>query len=203
MAYIRVTAYECERDLLPPICAKCGAPATARVIRPGRYFKEDWKLWKPVGTVFALIFIPPLGILGILRLSHRIDVRLPMCEEHRNDHVWRDRLFLIWVLPIWSIATLILEVLFVIDISGGDPEFCGFYLLGVLIAGGMGVIADTSLNLTSVKLQVQMKARGVWLRNVHPDFVAALVEDRARSRIDDPDRRGGDDIRHDYDDELN
>jgi hypothetical protein len=203
MARIRVTAYECERDLLPPVCAKCGKPAVTRVIRPARYFKENYEVWKPVFAVFSLIFLPALGILALVRLSYRIDVPLPMCEEHRHDYVWRDRVSLRWVLPIWTIVVLIFEILAVIDISGGDPEFCGFFLMGVLIAGVMGVIADTLINFTSVKMQVQIKAIGVWLSNVHPDFVAALVEDRARSRVDDANRRGEDDMRQDYDDELN
>ena len=43
----------------------------------------------------------------------------------------------------------------------------------------------------------------VRLTNVHPDFVNALIEDRARDRVDNPDRRAlRGDLRDDYDDEL-
>ena len=202
MARIRVTAYECERDLLPPVCAKCGKPAVGRVVRPARYIKNDYRLlWIPLLVIFGLMFMPPLGVWAIVRLSHRLDVCLPMCVNHLGDYIWRDRAFLRWVLPIWTVAVLTFESLAVMDLFGyGDGAA---FLLGVLIAGALAVVVDTLIGHTSVKIQAEIRPLGVYLNGAHPDFVAALVEERARSRIDDPNRRAEGDVKHDYDDELN
>ena len=45
---------------------------------------------------------------------------------------------------------------------------------------------------------------GARLGRVHPAFVDALIAERARDRVSNPERRGGHgDVRDDFDDEVN
>ena len=64
------------------------------------------------------------------------------------------------------------------------------------------MIIDVCWIESSTVQVVKPESDGVILRGVAPEFVAAVVEERARHRVSDPDRRAkGGDIREDYDDE--
>src|SRR6266851_3941179 len=81
MPSVKLSDYECERDMLPPVCMFCGNPATTRV---RRNFS-----WHP-GWVYILILVNLLITLVVaLILTKKMTVRVPVCDEHEG--YWRRR----------------------------------------------------------------------------------------------------------------
>jgi hypothetical protein len=198
MAQISLTDYEVEQDLLPAVCARCGQPATERDELSIRII-DGWQglVLLPL-MIIGLFCLPPLLFL-IIGNGKKWRVRVPLCSEHKDDHDRRRRMSLRRLLPIWTVAAIVVDVDIIAEAAMGGPGLsCGAAMLVFFLA----VFADVVL-ITRGAVQVARPGKtGIQLKNVHPDFVAAVIEDRARDRIDDPDRRAGfGDHRDDYDDE--
>jgi hypothetical protein len=213
MPEITLSAYECERDLLPAVCAKCGAPAEHRVLRKLRSVRNDAPAWTfryvvrsvaVIGVVCLVVSsffcVPWLGVLILNRWARVREVRVPMCEAHRTE--W-DRLD--WLTHFMvSVCSVLVPALWVGGIAFALCEmdvsalfFLALYLSPYLVIGPELVFA-----LWTVRLTHGAPTGSVRLKAVAPAFVAAVVEDRARHRVSDPDRRptrGG--TEDDYDDE--
>jgi hypothetical protein len=201
MAYVSLTDYEIEHDAMPAICATCAEPATNRVLM-GICVVDGWRgaLLLPV-LLFGLFFFPPLLFWITMNSKLRITVRVPMCDRHRDEQNWRDRVTRRRMLPIWTAVALIMDAMIVAELFMRGPGLsCGaavVAMMAVLVADG------TLISRGGIKLMRPGKT-GLMLRTVHEGFVAAIVEDRARDRIDNPLRRWGHgDVRDDYDDEAN
>jgi hypothetical protein len=203
MPTVTVTDYEYENDLLPMVCAKCGYPAEMRVSRPIRFIGDGGGL-AAAGVVFGLLFFPPLFLLIAYRSAEVIRVRVPMCETHKDDWKWRDRATFWLLIPAWTISVLVLDAFGVMYlVVGWDEEgiFCFLAAIGVLV---IAVFLENVVVLYgAVRLAKPDKKPDVRLSAVHPEFLASLAEDRARDRVDNPERRvPSSDMRQDYDDEL-
>src|SRR5258707_9669465 len=81
MAQIRLSRYEAEEGMLPPICVRCGAPAT-RYKGVGFSTLADWFY------LLVLFILWPLAVLAVL-LRQRVRFLLPVCDGHRNHWRWR------------------------------------------------------------------------------------------------------------------
>src|SRR5262245_3048240 len=79
MPDVTLSRYECTRDLLPPVCTVCGAPATVKIERKFS--------WHPQWSDFLIV--------GALIFTKRMRVRLPHCARHAA--LWRRRNLLILV----------------------------------------------------------------------------------------------------------
>lgn len=201
MPRITLSIYECEHDLLPAVCAKCGAPAEDRVLRKARYLKDDWALWRPFSVVFGLIFLPAFGMWLLVRFGREIPIRIPLCGRHLDDYEWRDRVFLRMNLPIWTAVVVLLEVGAVVAWHMDFDQVALICILSPALVAGLSAVADALTWRTAVRGAASAKGERLRLLGVHENFVAALVEDRARARISDPDRRSKGDIQADFDDE--
>jgi hypothetical protein len=200
MPRVRLTAYEVEHDLLPPLCVKCGEPATEHFVRTVRILDEPgkWCGFFAVGVVVSLMMLPPLFPL-MLRRSPTVRVRVPFCAPHRVRTVRRERLLLRVLVPLWIVYVLFLDTgLVVVLVAGPAWPFLLMLLLGLsLIAVGDAGAAWLA------RRRGKRPEPTYNFPGVHPAFVAALLEDRARDRVSNPDRRGGrGDVRDDYDDEA-
>jgi hypothetical protein len=198
MAKVSLTTYEIENDLLPPVCARCGSPATDRRCLT-LHVLDGWKggLLVLVGF-FGLFFFPPL-VVWTLRHAKQTRVPLPLCSaDYRwfESREWAEKRYLF---PIWTAMAMVMSVLFIVDVAlgGPGPSCCG--VVGVMMGAvfASAVIAWGRIGITkSPKSDIR-------LTGVHEAFAAALAEDRARDRVSNPDRRGGHgDMRDDYDDEA-
>jgi hypothetical protein len=199
MARITVTDYECEHDLLPPLCAKCGAPAAERVPRTVRIL-DDKRAWVAMVFLLGIVFFPPLVVFVILRVARASRVRVPICADHRDHWVWRDRAMTWGVIPAWAVVVLAVDayaVFLAVHGRDGSPYLCvGLAAVVVAVA-----LENWVVGYGAVKVEQTQKDK-VKLAGVHETFVAALLEERARDRVANPDRRAprGDE-RDDFDDE--
>jgi hypothetical protein len=78
-----------------------------------------------------------------------------------------------------------------------------FFIIGGMFAVVVVLILENAvIGYGAVKVVKVQPSDSIRLNDVHPDFVAAVIEDRARSRVWDPDRRpAGRDVKDDFDDE--
>jgi|SRR5262245_331057 len=202
MPQVTLTEYECEHDLHPAICAKCGMPASERVPRRVRYLSNDLG-WLPVAALSSsLLLMPPVFLLLASRYGSAAWVRIAMCDDHRDDWRWRDRALYSFLIPTWAIIGGASNALaFIAFLIGREGIF--FFGATVLILVLALIVENVVIAYGSVKVFRSEKPAGAKLSGVHPDFVAALAADRARDRVTNPDRRAaGSGMREDYDDEV-
>src|SRR4026209_338536 len=107
MPLLKLTPYECEHDLLPRLCGKCGEAADQRI----RFIPLPPALNILMG--FMLIACPPLFIAMAMICYRRITpIFMPMCDVHRADWEWRDRLtsitYLAFVTGAYCVAVPVL-----------------------------------------------------------------------------------------------
>ena len=198
MARVTVTNYELERDLLPPVCVRCGAPAADRVVQVLHIIDGRWSPFHLFGILFGLLFFPPL-VRVVLRYAQSASARLPMCPPHRDEFVDRERWSERVLLPVWTATALVADGLVVIDFLTGKPGSLCFAPLVVLMAGVIGLVCVSRWR-TGID---RRDHTGLLLTGVSEEFATALAADRARDRVSKPDRRAGHgDVRDDYDDEV-
>jgi hypothetical protein len=199
MPRVTVTAYELDHDLLPPVCVKCGQPATVRLDRTTRVIDEPgrWYGFYTVVVVVSIFFFPPL-FLFLLRRAKAVRFRIPFCGPDLARTMRRERWALRVLVPVWCLWALLADTALVLQLfSRHSPWFCAMAgAMAVVVA--MGEVGTAWLRRRRRKPPVAEYN----LPNVHPAFIAALSEDRARDRVDNPFRRGGrGDVRDDFDDE--
>ena len=196
MPAVALTDYEIEHALLPPVCARCGRPAAGRLELKLRVL-DGWRGMVAIpGLLIGMFFFPP-SILFTLRLARIVRLRVPHCREHRLEHYRAARRSLRLLLPAWTAAALVLDACLIVETAFTGTGFSCYGLLAALI---VATIASGVIERPLVRLGGARKP-GFRLTNAHRAFVAALIEDRARDRVDNRDRRGGfGDVRDDYDD---
>jgi hypothetical protein len=192
MPTVLLTRYECERNLVPRRCARCGAPADEAV---------RLTVLEPTTHVLVaalLSLCPPLFVALATILQRRRAMRLPMCPADRADWEWRDRVTS-WSYVLAVCVPYVAAVgLVVVSLGHGwEP--------GVAIAGA-GYFAAWACWVTPAALiwtrtvrTTKVAREGIRLSGVSAAFVAGLHTDRAADP--DPARRAWfGDVRDDYDD---
>ena len=76
MDWVTLTKEQVERDALPPVCMKCGEPATCRVNTSFSHTPE----W--VGWLYFAFILP--GMIGEQFFGKEMRVSCPFCQKHRN-----------------------------------------------------------------------------------------------------------------------
>src|SRR5262245_27784101 len=191
MPRVRLSKYECTHDLLPPVCAFCGAPAAG--------VRERKFSWHP-SWVWVLIFVHVLvALIVALILTRRMVVRVPVCDEHSGDWSRRTGILAGSFLVVAAFETAALIYL------NNEPPAQQDELAGWLCGGGFvlffaWVIFAAIFSTRGVR-PVEITDRFIRLAGVHEDFVTALEADRVGG-ADERDRRVRyGDVRDDYDDE--
>src|SRR5262245_3863802 len=198
---VRLTRYECENNLLPRVCTRCGAPAEG-----GARFMLLTPAWN---LAFGLLIClcPPVvpGLANYVRARRSFIV--PMCEAHRADWQWRDRfttrLYCFCVIPAYVLTVLAILALSVMEMDQEDnlsDIFTSLPLIYMAIAWTW-LVTMLLVFMHAVRVS-RIMPRWIELWGVRADFVRALIADRVRTRETDPDRLGSyGDVRDDYDDE--
>ncbi len=90
MAIVELTKQESKEGRLPPVCMRCGAPATI-----DQHTVLYWRPWWVAISFYPSIvcYLIPFLILDAV-FGRRAALRAPMCDFHRNH--WRWRLFVLY-----------------------------------------------------------------------------------------------------------
>jgi hypothetical protein len=195
MAAVRLTRYECERDLLPRVCARCGVPANTEV-RPCLHTP----FWN-VALSVLLVICPPVFLILIEIVLRKRRFPVPMCERDAADWKWRDRFSIISYLIMGVGAYIVVLVLILISpVADRVKELAPLgYLLTIYSWFPVYAIMWTR----TVRSTKVMK-RGIRLSGLHEDFIRALMADRMRSRESDPARTAWyGDARDDFEEDWN
>jgi len=193
-----LTTYECEQDLLPALCTRCGAATTDRVPRPLPVPPRRWTLVWALPVFFVLYVALPLLIVIFTRLLRQTWVRVPVCDAHRDHWAWRERARTRYLWPVICVASLAVEIACLTGLFL-HPLLFAHAAAGVIVIGfaldwlivGRGEIGVVRAGPDRVRLV-----------GVHPNFADALIEERARDRVQNVARRPlRDDVRDDFDDE--
>jgi hypothetical protein len=179
MPTFTVSGYECAHDLLPPVCAQCGRPATERV-RLTFSYQSGWTAWI---------------ILAGWLARKRMTVNLPFCSTHARRWRWRTVVHALAFLPAGVACALFIwrSVIHPRPVPAWVP---GMVTLAVLITLTSLLAGAASLFPFSVRM-VRITDRHLTLDGVHADFIAELIEDRAAGT--DPLRAAGyGDVRDDF-----
>lgn len=193
MPTVKLSRSECSRGLLPSVCMRCGAPADNRKSRTFSWFP-------PIAYIGLIAGILPFAIIALV-LTKRMSVSVPLCHEHRGH--WSTRT----TITVVSLLALILMGVGFIVYTGNQPPGPGGDLSGIFCLGWVGaliiwLILVAILQAGSIRA-TEITDRTVKLTGVHDGFIAALEEDRERDRDDGRERRRRyNDVRDDYDDEL-
>jgi hypothetical protein len=81
MAQLRLSRYEAEEGMLPPLCVRCGNPAT-------RYQGVGVSSLPVWAYLLLMVTCWPLGLAAAI-LPQRVRLLLPVCETHRRHWLWR------------------------------------------------------------------------------------------------------------------
>ena len=96
MAQLRLGRYEAEGGRLPPLCMRCGEPATLT--------KTKKFSWYP-SWVYLLILLHLLIFLIVaLIMTKRMTVPVPLCEKHKNQFLWPTLLGLAALLLVLAVV---------------------------------------------------------------------------------------------------
>jgi hypothetical protein len=180
MATITLSRHECAGDLLPKVCAECGAPAAGTL--PITYsWAPWWSHWLVVAWLFLLKTMP---------------VRMPFCDLHRRVRRWRNiRLIVLLVAIIASVAVSCYSV--ALSPASMSPVLAACALGASLALFWAWIVTVIVINHRDIQA-THITDRSLTLDRVHEAFVAEVAKARDRG---DPDahRRFGD-LRDDFDD---
>jgi hypothetical protein len=155
-----------EAAPLPPVCMRCGEPATRTVYRKFS--------WQP-GWIILLILVGLIGLLLILIFSlimtKRMPLDAPVCDRHRNH--WSSRSLFTW-LGFFGVVGGWTLVLVLFDSRGplGSAPF--------LVTGGLSVVwlfAAVILSQNAIR-PTKITDNTITLVNVSPAFAAAVNDAR-------------------------
>jgi hypothetical protein len=176
MAQVTLDWRELREDLFPQLCICCGAPASERIHRTFRWL--PW--WKPVVAVPLGVLLVPLGLIPLfgraiyrdlltrLAKPQEMNMRVPVCEEHRNH--WLRRAILNWA----GLGVLLLALVAGLVWLRSLPAW---YWMG-LEAGLVGWVTACLLAHRTMTRVVKITGTSLVLTNVSPEFVDRLEEAR-------------------------
>ena len=168
MAIVTLMNSETDPGILPKVCCRCGMPADAEK-RVNFSWTPPWTLALIAAGILIYIIVA-----AILRKS-RV-VYLPVCEEH-NSYWKAPELFLVLSL-LGTIAGSVGAGM----VLAGNPNTADYVLVVVL---GAAVWFVVSLVIGIIWQQryvrvTEITDREIRLKNIHPNFVDALEQDRDR-----------------------
>jgi hypothetical protein len=169
MATVRLEGWEDRGFDLPPVCMKCGAPATQ--------FKERTFSWHSQWVyVLLLAGLVPFVIIALV-LTKRMRVAVPFCDAHAG-HWWKRNLFIVGGLLL-LIAMLIFGA--VRSGPGGNDSLSRALLIAVGIGFLVWIVLAIIVSLTMIR-PTEITANSITLTAVSPAFVDAVEEEGSAER---------------------
>jgi hypothetical protein len=190
MPSVKLSRYECSRDMLPDVCMFCGEPATVR--------KRKTFGWHP-GWVWILILVNLIVLIVVaMILTKKMPMKVPLCERHAG--YWTRRTLTL-TFSFLAVAVLCIGAGVYMDAQPvGQRDDLG----GILCGGGvvlfLGWLIFAAIYSSSGVRPTEITDKAIRLTGVNEAFIDALEEERSRDRSERERSRYGDE-RDDYDDQ--
>ena len=168
MANVTLMNTETDPGILPKVCCRCGMPAEAE--------KRVSFAWTPPWTLILILAGVLIYIIVAMILRKTRVVYLPVCEEH-NSYWKAPELFL-----GLSLLGTIVGIIGGIALFSGNPntaDYVAFVVLGALFWFVVSLIISIVWQQRYIRV-TEITDREIRLKNVHPDFIEALEQDRDR-----------------------
>ncbi len=167
MPEVRLYASEADSTRLPPVCMRCGAPATTYDVK-----KFSWH--PPWVYLLILGGLLPLIIVSLI-VTKRMTVRGPFCDTHRNHWTWRSwlsglSLLALVVFGVGAIALMISEAL--------PKNVTALACVGTVLLGVAWMVLAIVLQSSSVGVS-EITDRHITLKGVAFAFGEALRRERS------------------------
>jgi hypothetical protein len=183
MAIVELTKQESKEGRLPPVCMRCGAPAT--IDQHTVLYWRPWWVSLSFYPSIAFYFIPFL-ILDSL-FGKKAGLHAPMCELHRNH--WRWRLLILYGAFATSVLLFVAGMAIGFDLADrvrsvpnmgetlqtGGAVMVLFAYFGILVVA----IAAPLMKRTGIHAK-QISGDRIILVGVADEFGHALAEARVR-----------------------
>jgi small-conductance mechanosensitive channel len=167
MATTRLGRYEVERDALPDLCMRCGAPAT---IHKNRNF--SW--YPPWIAVTILAGLLVFFILAMV-LTKRMKVSVPLCDKHRNH--WLSRSLLVGLSFLLILGMVVGAIVLSANVQNDTVSLIAW--LTVAVAFVSWLIVAVIAQGTAIK-PIEITDRSITLKGVAKEFADAVLEERDR-----------------------
>jgi len=171
MASVRLTRFEADYDLLPPLCMFCGEPTQFRIPRSFSWFRS---------TVWLAIFLGVISFIVILLIcTKRFFLRMPLCDRHKSDQLAWYRLSIFALFVAFGLVGAALMF-----VANHATSHKALWLIGTFIPGALGItvviLLMRQLNRSAIHVSEIRDGRWIRLHNVAFQFVDAIEEDRRR-----------------------
>jgi hypothetical protein len=172
MARVHLDATDITEDGSPPICMRCGRPAT---VKPQKTFR-----WAPESPyIVTLVRLLPFVLIALIKLRQR-SVRTPFCDRHADYWEFRSRF-------VWGGLVVVILAVLTIGVSAPAVSPAPSWLVAVWAVEGLAIFiwlfAAALLQSSSISA-TEITDNRITLTGVHPDFAAAVykrhVETEAR-----------------------
>ena len=168
MAKATLAFRDLDDDLLPDVCAKCGAPATAR--------KNKLFSWQPSWIGILILFgLLPYIIVSLI-LTKRRTVSVPFCEAHKNHWSWRLAALLGSFAGVALVGGVAMVLFATSDRGGNGNELGGWLCVATLFLLVVWLVAAVIIQNTAIQPS-EITDYSITLRNVSGDFTAAYEQE--------------------------
>jgi hypothetical protein len=179
MATIALHRDEFEENKLPPLCIRCGEPATC-VKKKTFTWGPDWLL---ILLFVSICFGPLFWVALILNLvvRKRMKVPVPLCQKHRNH--WLPLQVVLFGgigLVVLLFTTVVILLLTATHPNSPNIPLAGWFALGTLLTLVIVLFPAAILQKRVIRATL-ITDYGIWLRGVASEF-SDTVEERRRVR---------------------
>ncbi len=167
---------ECDPNVLPPVCCKCGAEATCE--------KKVKFSWYPPWIIITIFITLILTVILILVLQKKRTAYLPVCDEHKG--VWNWGGAIIGLALGWLVLGVIAGA-----VAFGGRDAGNLFLPFFLVIVGLffvGLIVGAVVQSRGIRPK-RITDDELHLQNLNPDFVEAIESDRDREEAEYAARR--------------
>lgn len=179
MAKIRLATTELDRASMPPVCAVCGADATA-FVRWKAAWRPGWVGWLWAGVLLGGLAWAVATLVVVAIVSRRKTVELPVCDRHRRRfRVRRVAGVVVVVLLLGLIAGMTVTLVRFFAGSYYAPDLDNLMVaFWGLTAGLFALILLTAILQRGWVKAGKITPNSVLLVGVHEDFADGVLDER-------------------------
>jgi hypothetical protein len=175
MATVKLFTGEVQEGQLPPVCMRCGAPATVF-----KWKRFSWgPEWVMILLVVGLLVLTPLFVIALILIPfvlRTMPVHVPLCARHRN-HWLPLQVILYGGLSLLALGTTTAIILWLTARPGDDflTELGGWLCVGTGVIFVFLLFPAAVLHMRTIRA-VEITDHSITLIKVAKKFVRAVEE---------------------------